>query len=83
MYIYLLVRHDCRGVKDKDLNIKVDPTYISAETLVYKDGGVGSEDAFGEGTVKGRDDYYMKVYICMNIYIYIYIYICVCMCVYI
>jgi hypothetical protein len=47
-------------VKDKDINIKVDPTFISAAPLIYKDGGVGSEDAFGEGTVKGRDDYYMK-----------------------
>lgn len=55
-----LVKHDCRGIKDKNTNSRVDPTYISAETLIYKDGGVGSEDAFGSGTEKGRDEYYMK-----------------------
>ena len=51
-----LAKHHCHGVKDK--SIKLESTFISAETTVYKDEGGGTEESFGGK--KDGDSYYMR-----------------------
>ena len=52
-----LAKHYCQGLKD--LGPKMESTFISAETTVYKDEGTGGEDTFGPAR-RGAEDFYLK-----------------------